>query len=244
MRFNTPQLRLDWRFAVGQVLLTALGVALALAASAWWSSRVNREREVNDLHLALQAARTNERILRQAIYEDSISLDVAHSLREWQNHRLDLSDDSVVTLFAFVGWWSDAKPATGPFEMLVQTGDINLIRDPRLRAMLPSYLGEIDNRTQELRAIDNADIQRGSELASVPEYRKLKLDPTAGAIRGVRESRVAYAYVANEGYFLRNAVAIYRIMLHETAEMRLALEKYLDEKPVPLPQPRLLRDSF
>jgi hypothetical protein len=68
---------MDRRVSAGQVLVTAFGVALALAGSAWWSGRQERVRERSQLRNLLNAARVSERRLRQAVLEDSTSLAIA-----------------------------------------------------------------------------------------------------------------------------------------------------------------------
>lgn len=244
MRFQSSSLLVSWRFAVGQVLLTALGVALALAGSAWWTAHQERSREISDLHAALDATRTNEQRLRQAIYEDSLSFEYVVRVRDWLDHGAEIPTDSIKDLLVFSRWWSDAKPVTGIFTMIVQSGDINLVRDAKLRVLIPTYVGEIENRMGELEAIDNSQIEGGSLATALPIYRRFVGTPTASEASRLRESSDLYGIFEHQRFLMRNAIAFYRIMLRMTTELRLELERYLEEKPVTYPKPRLLRDSF
>jgi hypothetical protein len=239
MRLSAATFRVDWRIAIGQVVLIALGVLLGLAGNAWWGERQNRDRERSALRNALTAARVNERRLRQAVYEDSISL----TLNERLATRLsDVPDDSLFTLASAAGWYSDGRPLVSPFAALLQTGDINHVQDTVLRRLLPVYVGEIEMRAREVNAMND-------------QWRQLMLNYPATLYRAPRPSarEVATKLGSDSGFhrllFLRqrlalNAVANQRIMLRFTTELRQSLERVLAVAPEPLPQPRILRDSF
>lgn len=233
------RLRIDWRFAAGQVLLTALGVALALAGSAWWGDRQERARERSELRNALDAARVSERRLRQFIHEDSTS--AAVNTRLW-SARASVPDDSLLQLIVDGGWYSDTRPVVTPFAAMIANGDIHLVRDARLRAMLPTYVGEIEARVRE---VDRLDAFMKQVWA---QYPPLLLLPPAAQGRGHAGRLRADPEVWRVSYLnrdiLRNMVSQGRIMLRETTALRQELERVLGERPVPLPQPRFRRDSF
>ncbi len=233
------RIRMDWRVAAGQVLLTALGVALALAGSAWWSDRQERVRERSELRNLLDAARVSERRLRQAVYEDSTSLVIATRLLD---SLASVPDDSLSMLVENSRWWSDAQPIVIPFAALIQNGDIHLVRDARLRALLPTYVDELVARTRSVDMLNQARIALSA--ATLPNYVPDRLAPVrvrAAALRAKPELRRAMDATR---FFDRNTVGNYKLMLRATTEIRQELERALGERPVPLPVPRLRRDSF
>lgn len=244
MKLPTYRLQIDWRVALGQVFLTALGVALALAGDAWWTHHQEHVREMGDLHAALDAARTNEKIVRQAMYEDSITLSYQTRMRDWLDHKIEASPDSIDDYLGYSQWWSDAKPLTGVFAMIVESGDINFVRDPKLRVLLPTYLGEIESRVREAELFDNTFLQKGGPTLSNPDYRRFMANPEAAEAAQLRKSVDLSVAVETQMTLTDNAISFYRIMLRNTVEVRQALESYLHEKPVKYPAPRLLRDSF
>ncbi|GLC25101.1 hypothetical protein [Roseisolibacter agri] len=233
------RIRIDWRYAVGQVCLTALGVLLALAGSAWWTDRQERIRERSELRNLLDAARVNERRLQQAVHEDSVALKINLRLRD---SLATVSDDSLPILVDDAGWWSDAQPMVTPFAALIQNGDIHLVRDSRLRALLPTYVGEIETRTRNVDALNQARVAFGAKEPSLiaPDY------GAPARVRGaVLRSRPGLHDAMRAMWFFNlNTTAHYRIMLRATTELRQELERVLGERPVPLSAPRINRDSF
>ncbi|MGI8842546.1 MAG: hypothetical protein ACR2HZ_02530 [Gemmatimonadaceae bacterium] len=243
------RIRMDWRVAAGQVLLTALGVALALAGSAWWGDRQERVRERSELRNLLAAARVSERRLRQALYEDSTSLAIATRLLDSLG---SVPDDSLPMLVGNSIWWSDAQPIVIPFSSLIQNGGIHLVRDARLRALLPTYVDELVARTRSVDLVNQARV--ALTAATLPNYVPDRLAPArtgshrlapvrmrAAALRAKPELRRAMDATR---FFDRNTVGNYNLMLRATTEIRQELERVLGERPVPLPVPRLRRDSF
>ena len=233
------RLRIDWRIAAGQVLLTALGVALAMAGSAWWSDRQERIRERSELRNALGAARETERRLRQALHEDSLSLAANERL---MTARASVPDDSLYGLFIDGQQYADARAVVTPFAAMIQNGDIHLVRDARLRAMLPAYVGEIQTRTHE---VDEFNAIQKQVLLRYPAILTLRPRPPArehaAALRADPEVwRLVWLSATANG----NMLSQNRIMLRATSALRAELERVLGERPVPLPQPRLRRDSF
>ena len=233
------RIRMDWRFATGQVLLTALGVALALAGSAAWSDHQERVRERSELRNLLTAARVSERRLRQAVYEDSTSLALATRLLD---SLVSVPDDSLPMLVSNSAWWSDGQPIVTPFAALIQNGDIHLIRDGRLRALLPTYVDELVARTHSVGMLNQARIAlMATTLPSHVPDRFAPVRVRAAALR----ARPELGRAMDATRFLdRNTVANYKLMLRATTEIRLELERVLGVRPMPLPVPRMDRDSF
>jgi len=238
-RFSSLRITIDWRYAIGQVLLTALGVALALIGSAWWADHQARVREQSELHNLLDAARVSERRLGQAVYEDSVALLIDNRVRD---SLATIPDDSLVTLVGYATWWSDAQPTVAPFAALLANGDIHLVQDAKLRKLLPIYVGEIETRTQNVDALNQARVAfiSSSHASSVPDH-GAPLRVRAATLRSRGRIHEAMESLA---FFNRNTVSHYRIMRHATAEMRMELERVLRERPVTMTAPRLQRDSF
>ena len=196
-------------------------------------------RERSELRNLLAAARVSERRLRQALYEDSTSLAIATRLLDSLG---SVPDDSLPMLVGNSIWWSDAQPIVIPFSSLIQNGGIHLVRDARLRALLPTYVDELVARTRSVDLVNQARV--ALTAATLPNYVPDRLAPVrmrAAALRAKPELRRAMDATR---FFDRNTVGNYNLMLRATTEIRQELERVLGERPVPLPVPRLRRDSF
>lgn len=69
--------------------------------------------------------RTNERLLRQEMFEDSIAWSLS---RRVLYHADGVPLDSVRLMADYANWSADARPLLLPFVALFQTGDADVIR--------------------------------------------------------------------------------------------------------------------
>jgi hypothetical protein len=240
-RFDLSVLRveIDWRVAIGQVLLTALGVVLALGASAWWGERQERVREHSELTNALNTTRETEKRLRQALLEDSISMGINQRIL---TAAARIPDDSMWQVVHEGIWYSDARPVVAPLAAMIQNGDIHLVRDARLRAMLPVYVGEIEARTRGME--DFTRIMVGQDAVMPAVITDTLGRPHAQVAAALRASPEVRRQAAVMEFGSRNLMSENRIMLRETTALRMELERVLGAKAIVLPPPRFHRDSF
>ena len=134
---------LDWRrgarWFAAEFLVVVTGVLVALLLNAWYQDRENRMREERYLQQLVANLRETERLMSQA---DSVSLqrdrDLKALVRMYRGSAPPVRDS--VLLWSLQIGYDNPVPVLGTADALLTTGDINLIRDPAVRAALTSYV--------------------------------------------------------------------------------------------------------
>jgi hypothetical protein len=151
-----PALIRRWRRAIRDVVLIVVGVLIALAANAWWQARADRERERVYIRQLLADARESERALRPAFQLDSTT---AHGMQRLLSA---LDRVPVPPRDSLRAWmqrppvvYSAPRPRLGTVNALIQTGEIRLFRDERLRSAVIDYASTMEEeRTEASRAVE------------------------------------------------------------------------------------------
>jgi len=127
---------MNWKYAIGEVLLIVVGVSIALAASSWYESRQARSDEISSLEQ-----------IREALVADLQSLESAgNDFRRFEQHSTALSEHLTGGLpngtelspyFSSVNGFRTFRVRSAPFEALKAHG-LNLISDDTLRLRLVS----------------------------------------------------------------------------------------------------------
>lgn len=134
---------LNWKPVIGQLALIVGGVLIALAVDSWWENRQERHEERAYLEQLLADLRETESRLESSIVGDVEMLDrVSRVLDRALNGSLPDSLDLPTG-------YSQFRPLTGTATALVQSGDIQLLRNDRLRFRLIAYTALI-NATETL----------------------------------------------------------------------------------------------
>lgn len=116
------------------------GVLLALIANAWWSNHVDRGRERQYLDQLVTDLKLTETHLDEAVKEETATGEGIKGVLNAFNSGRPVSDDSVVHWFSMgILNYSDPRLVTGTVTALLQTGDLNLIRDARVRNGVSAY---------------------------------------------------------------------------------------------------------
>ena len=123
-----------WRRAIRDVVLIVVGVLIALAANAWREAREEQERAASHLTQLLEDVRENERALRSAIELDRATADgMQHLLSALDGVAAPPRDSLRVWMQRPPIFYSNPRPRLGTVDALIETGDIRLFRDERLR---------------------------------------------------------------------------------------------------------------
>lgn len=148
-----------WRERLGEFVMVVAGVLVALAASAWWDGRVERRLERTYITQLRADMSANERAIQDAIGGDAgFERRLRGVLRQLQGSG-PLDRDSLGVHIGF----SQFMPITGTYTALIQSGDINLIRDDSLRIEIMKYAGQMDALLGLLQRGEDATI-RMSEI--------------------------------------------------------------------------------
>ena len=144
------QRRWDWRPKVrwftAEIVVVVAGVLIALALNAWWGARQDAAREqeyLRQLAEDLQETETEvERIERRWTRQ---AASAGKLLRPYRSSSRPPAD-SVLRWMGNLVFVQRPTYITGTATALVETGDLNLIRNDSLRTAITRYLGRIDRQ--------------------------------------------------------------------------------------------------
>lgn len=139
------KLSLDWRYAIGELLIVVCGVLIALAVEGWRQELQNRgdEKEYvarlkGDLAQdTLQLASTMELSRERATYAASL-LDVLEGGKTLE------SAEELVRAVEYPSWFNYPSYARATYEDLLSTGNLELLRDTEAKQIVSSYYATID----------------------------------------------------------------------------------------------------
>jgi hypothetical protein len=158
-----------------EFLVVVAGILVALGLQAWWQDRQDASRGAEFERQLLSDVRETQRSLR-----DSIATDRAHSrttsLLSTALYATDTPTpkQTLEWLQAYSGWTADPRPVLGNVNALIQTGEIRLVSNPRLRRAIISYASVMgttweDRRAQTDRMVRANDLSLARlEAADVP----------------------------------------------------------------------------
>lgn len=137
------RLRVDWKYALGEILLIAIGVLIALAVDGWRDYQAERKLEAeyigrieNDLLSALDTWDSHTERLEQAI----------DFLEHMRADDLDyLSQDNAANVwnaYMVSHWFAPPAIRSSAFEELVSTGRLSIIEDIALRDSISNFYTE------------------------------------------------------------------------------------------------------
>jgi hypothetical protein len=160
----TPPRRV-WRVALREFVTVVVGVLVALAAQAWWEGREERQRESAYLHQLYEEALVNETRLTRLIAQDSAALQGASAALA----ALDGGDalppvDSVAGWIGRAGVSGNFNMLDGTYRALIGTGDLRLIRNDSLRALIIGYSAALEAEAERQSQI------RGAIVDMVPTF--------------------------------------------------------------------------
>jgi hypothetical protein len=140
--------RFDWRPKVrwfaAEIVVVVAGVLIALALNAWWGARQDAAREQEYLRqLVADLTQTEERIERGRFWLDRGDVAAAMLVRSFRSGSTP-SADSVVYWASRGSEIGRATFVIGTATALVETGDLNLIRNDSLRSSITQYIDRIE----------------------------------------------------------------------------------------------------
>lgn len=141
-----------WTGALREFSIIVAGVLCALGAQAWWDGHQERGREHDYLRQLLADTRENEARLDEAISSDSAAGSSAARLID----ALTRTDepppvDTVLAWMSGTGSASDFRAVAGNYRAILGTGELRLVRNDTLRALLAAYSSSLDTEADRQR---------------------------------------------------------------------------------------------
>jgi hypothetical protein len=184
-------LRRGWRGALREFAVVVAGVLCALAAQAWWDRHEERGRERDYLRQLLADTRENERRLDEGVRMDSTAGRYAARVVDVLTSSTPPPPaDSMVEWIIQAGVGSNVQALAGNYRALVGTGDLRLVRNDSLRALLASYASSLESEGQrQLQFSQVVSAQAASIARVLPFIRRVFVGGVSAADVDVRRMR-------------------------------------------------------
>jgi len=128
---------MNWKYAIGEILLIVAGVTIALAANSWYQDRLERREELQVLEQLKQALDVDlEHLETRYAIEKQIHQNVIALAEHMDNG--EPYDSSIAPYFRSVRRWVGVRSNSAPYEALKSTG-FDLISSESLRLKLIFY---------------------------------------------------------------------------------------------------------
>ena len=223
-------LKLDWRYAIGELLIVVLGVMIALYADQWNSLQTDKQNEIEYIERLIADLREDQRridIATNFINSKMPSLDQVYGdlCTESQSEGNPLENLRHFRQGAMLGY-SQPFARTDTYNEMLATGNINLIEDTQIRTFLLAYLGENETlmRRTQTRVTDYPALM----YQLVPSMQDISESEAADLWANVKSLNICNSVRAeqNFGVFIRTGYAEWKerqnLFLHE-------LTVYLDQ---------------
>ncbi len=137
------KLKLDWSYAIGELIIVTAGVLIALAINEWNTGREERAKEKVIIKRLITDIEEDIEYADRALWILDSKLESLSRVKT----QLDLGIQSVADPEQFVGdfWrgqgygWGQDRAIQATFNELMGAGDYRLIRNPDLRAEISQY---------------------------------------------------------------------------------------------------------
>ena len=228
-----------WRSAMYDFLVIVAGVLVALGAQSWWELRNERDREQDYLRQLFNDTQENERRLAVAISVDSIAGAAVTRLAAalFESGAQQYPADTLAAWFSGQAFSSsDYRPLSGSYGALMASGDLRLIRNDNLRALLVSYAARLEYEQDMLRLFLQQYAGEPDRIArALPFVRGLffgaaQLKAADIDFRSLRQNRDAEAVFFAVQISNSNRLTHLRRLRDDTQKLRLALEEELHSR--------------
>lgn len=228
-------LKLDWKYAVGELVIVTAGVLIALAIDQWNSDRLDRAEEariiqrlIADLRSDLEGYAFGVGVLdrKDAALAGVLSATAGTNEASYDSRSL-LAD-----VIASGGYgWNQYRALRTTFDELLSSGRLSLIRSAELRAQISAYYAFDVSAADRIEERETPYPNLTYELA--PRFDEFELDPSIG--RGEIDELAATVLdldlrrlliaESNLSRFVRDRFIALDAACRELIE---ALERYLD----------------
>jgi hypothetical protein len=161
---------LNWLLLEGVAIV--LSILLAFWIDAWWQDRSDQLRLTEYLSQVRADTLDNQDRLANALQLERGQLEVVEEILSALRGTVPITPDSArkwAQLEPGFLWYSDPRLLDGAITALVATGDINLVRNPRVKSALIRYLGQLKADMNEFDRGVNHYFSRRDEVLRVFE---------------------------------------------------------------------------
>jgi hypothetical protein len=160
-----------------------LSILLAFWIDAWWQDRSDQIRLTEYLSQVRADTLDNQNRLTEALQLEKGQLGAVQGIFAALISPVPMTLDSAkewTQLEPGFLWYSDPRLLDGAITALVATGDINLVRDPRVKTALIRYLGQLKADMNEFDRGVNHYFSRRDEVLRVFELARIPGTESAG----------------------------------------------------------------
>jgi hypothetical protein len=167
------------RWFAAEFLVVATGVLVALALNAWWQGREDVARERAYLQQLSVDLQTNEQMARTTLeYMDERVQLGSRLLDAIRTRPLPPPDSLDHWLDGFLGV-APLYPWMGTVQALIETGDLNLIRNDALRTGIIDYVGHVQLGSEMTASIDQLALRSLGDIHQRVDVEGLREAATA-----------------------------------------------------------------
>ncbi len=142
----------NWKNAVGEILLIVIGISVALTMDSWWEESKAHKDEISLLSQTLVTLRVDSEVLKERLSELRDRAHMFTELRQHVENQLPYTDE-LAPKFRLMTYWQTTGINTAPYEALKARG-LDLISDQDLRLKLINYFDREVPRLEDRDAID------------------------------------------------------------------------------------------
>jgi hypothetical protein len=228
-------LKLNWPYAIGELLIVTMGVLIALAINEWNNDRLERaeevlilERLVSDLQSDVAAYQLGLEFLEKK--EESLRR-LQSVLKSADSRPNDLTQFLQDVIYSTTYGWNQHRARRTTIDELLGSGKLGLIRNADVRAAVGEYYeldkgmhGRIDERETRYPRISYQLVPRANEYELDPSLDDEQIE---SLVAGVFESSLR-EHVIGEINFARFVREMFVELQSKCTDLIMALQAYLE----------------
>ena len=227
--------KLDWPYALGELIIVTVGVLIALAIDQWNSDRLARMEEAEVIERLIFDMQADVRSLENGLTlldrKEASLRRLTSTLGNTNNRPEDATEFLSDVIYAAQYGWVQGGVRRSTFDELLGSGKFSLIQDTELRGAITSYYAlyesswtRIDERETEYPHLSYRLVPRVDEFDLKPGLSDSDLDQL---VTGVLESSIRDYVMAEENLALFTRRMI-NVMQPESLQTLGELEAYRD----------------
>ncbi len=153
---KTPKttIRLNWRYAIGEIAIVSIGILLAFQLNAWKDDRSNRDHELNSLNMLVTEMQKDSAKFythyKNAVQHKEDALFILQSINSDNPNALV---DSMIAAYRRCGSYSPIILHRSAFLMMTAQGTLSLIEDQTIRNAIYNYYDQTHELAEEFASI-------------------------------------------------------------------------------------------